>query len=167
MRSQPLTIDQIANAVRAATFLPKVGDDSIRRLPSRLLDRITFDESGCWLWTGKINKGYGDFRLGKTKTFSAHRFVYRLLKGTIEDGLTLDHLCRIPRCVNPSHLEPVTMRENTMRGTSFIARQAIATHCKRGHPLEGENLYLRPDGDRECKTCRRMHLINSRARARR
>jgi len=34
--------------------------------------------------------------------------------------------------------------------------QAAKTHCKRGHPLSGENLY-RYRGERQCKTCRRMH----------
>jgi hypothetical protein len=41
-----------------------------------------------------------------------------------------------------------------LRGISPPSVQAKQTHCKRGHPLEGENLRLRPDG-RECRTCSR------------
>lgn len=29
------------------------------------------------------------------------------------------------------------------------------THCKRGHPLSGENLYVCTRGGRHCRTCRR------------
>lgn len=30
------------------------------------------------------------------------------------------------------------------------------THCKRNHPLSGDNLYVKPNGTRVCKTCRMM-----------
>lgn len=29
------------------------------------------------------------------------------------------------------------------------------THCKRGHEYTAENVYVHPNGDRECRTCRR------------
>ena len=71
---------------------------------------------GCWLWTGwKNDRGYGNFEVDSTRTVKAHRFAYEVLVGPIPDGLTLDHLCRNPSCVNPEHLEPVTLRENIMR----------------------------------------------------
>ena len=81
----------------------------------------TSDKTDCWLWTGRKNrKGYGIFhfsipRLG-TKGQLAHRFVYLNYVGPIPDGLTIDHLCRVRNCVNPFHLEPVTIRENVQRG---------------------------------------------------
>ena len=68
--------------------------------------------SGCWLWAGADNgEGYGKFR-GKY----AHRLSYERHKGPIPDGLHLDHLCRMPCCINPDHLEPVTNAENARRG---------------------------------------------------
>lgn len=75
----------------------------------------------CWLWTGaKIGKGYGMFWIGPTlrsEHFSvAHRYAYQLLVGPIPHKKQLDHLCRVKLCVNPKHLEPVTNRENCMRG---------------------------------------------------
>lgn len=116
------------------------------------------EPSACWFWTGtRYPNGYGKFHLGgkNGKGIGAHRFAYELLVGPIPDGLTLDHLCRNPPCVNPAHLEPVTQRENTLRGTGFIARQAAQTHCKRGHPLSGENLAIEGAGYRRCRACRR------------
>jgi hypothetical protein len=57
-------------------------------------------------------------QIGRRKnegTDKVHRVVYRLLVGTIPEGLTLDHLCFVPCCCNPDHLEPVTRAENTRR----------------------------------------------------
>ena len=86
----------------------------------------------------------------------AHRVSYEMAKGKIPDGLQLDHLCRMTLCVNPSHLEPVTPKENIRRGeTAEVARltQLSKTHCPQGHPYSGENLYLKPNGRRECRQC--------------
>ena len=67
--------------------------------------------SGCWLWTGADTRGYG--ALGKNGL--AHRVSFEMHVGPILPGLTLDHLCRTPACVNPAHLEPVTLAENVRR----------------------------------------------------
>jgi hypothetical protein len=68
--------------------------------------------------------------------------------------LELDHKCRARRCVNPDHLELVTHRENILRGQTIAARRIAQTHCINGHPLSGDNLYLKPsDGGRQCKRC--------------
>ncbi len=72
--------------------------------------------AGCWLWTGDLNdRGYPTFALLHDRTVYAHRYAYELLVGPIPEGLTLDHLCRVPACVNPDHLEPVTKAENIRR----------------------------------------------------
>lgn len=72
----------------------------------------------CWLWTASVKPaGYGQFTVEDQKPpVYAHRFSYEQLVGPIPDGLTLDHLCANRRCVNPDHLEPVPMAENTRRG---------------------------------------------------
>lgn len=40
----------------------------------------------------------------------------------------------------------------------------LATACRSGHSLEGENVYLRPDGKRGCRECRRQNMANFYAR---
>lgn len=85
----------------------------------------------------------------------AHRFAYELLVGPIPTGLTLDHLCRRPACVNPSHLEPVSLRDNILRGEGPVALGARVTHCPQGHPYDLFNTYIDPSGTRRCRTCHR------------
>lgn len=36
--------------------------------------------------------------------------------------------------------------------------RAEAEACKKGHPLDSENAYARPDGKRGCKTCRKANM---------
>ena len=71
----------------------------------------------CWLWTGSKRNviGHGKFAVG-VKAVLAHRWSYEIFKGTIPEGLELDHICKVPSCVNPNHLEPVTHQENLLRG---------------------------------------------------
>lgn len=115
--------------------------------------RNTHKTETCWLWTGYVtpeNRGVINFKEGKK---FAYRLGYELLVGPIPEGLTLDHLCVNPRCVNPDHLEPVTGGENSLRGSGPAANNKRKTHCHKGHPLSGENLYNKPGGRRQCRRC--------------
>lgn len=117
----------------------------------RILKRIEVDANGCWIWQGFIDyHGYG--RLG-AKT--AYRTAYELFVGPVPAGHQLDHLCRVHACVNPEHLEPVTQRENLLRGDTHPAANAVKTHCAHDHPYDEENTY-HYKGARQCKTCRRQ-----------
>lgn len=65
----------------------------------------------CWLWEASLfATGYGYFQNQK-----AHRVAYELFKGSIPEGLVIDHLCRVKTCVNPNHLEAVTNHTNILR----------------------------------------------------
>lgn len=123
-------------------------------LPSRFSEKIRVDPGGCWLWTAaQDQKGYPLFAWHRVLV-KAHRFAYERMVGPIPKGLTLDHLCRVRNCVNPEHLEPVTNRVNVLRGRGVTAVNAIKTHCLRGHPLSGYNLYTPPGTNwRACRTC--------------
>ena len=108
----------------------------------------------CWLWQGyKIHGGYGRITRDN-RPILAHRYAYELVWGLIPDGLTLDHLCRVRHCVNPFHLEPVTNRENTLRGTNFIAVNAKKTHCPQGHVYDDKNTKWSADRRRYCRACK-------------
>lgn len=132
-------------------------------LRQRLLSKIRV-EGECWIFTGSISpNGYGSIRArdasGRACTRSAHRVSYELHVGQVPDGLELDHLCRRRSCCNPAHLEPVTRRENTIRGDAPNVVRAVngsKSHCKQGHPFTGENLILRKGGGRKCRECARL-----------
>lgn len=113
------------------------------------------DLGSCWVWTKALNKGYGAFGDGHKKVRGSHIVAYELLIGQVPDGLELDHLCRNHACVNPSHLEPVTHRENTMRGLNMTAIEAVVTHCPQGHPYDEANTTIR-GGKRFCRECARI-----------
>lgn len=142
-----------------------------RKHPRDLGERITANivadpGSGCWHWTLRLDpSGYGTLRfLGKQQF--AHRASYRAFKGEIPDNLPLDHLCRTPDCVNPAHLEAVTIGENTRRGNSVWGINAKKSHCIRGHALSGENLKTAANGSRQCREC--LHIrANARSKSKR
>lgn len=118
------------------------------------------DLGQCWLWTDYCEEsGYGRFYTGGKRRTGAHRFSYELAHGSIPDGLHIDHLCRTPRCVRPSHLEAVTPGENTRRGDLpklLRARSEARTRCKDGHLLTPDNVSDTTTGERKCKTCARL-----------
>jgi hypothetical protein len=77
----------------------------------------------CWFWRAtRTRDGYGTFYF-YGRSLSAHRWLYQQLIGPVPDGLVLDHLCRIRHCVNPQHLEPVTHRENVIRGMQAATKE--------------------------------------------
>lgn len=122
----------------------------------------------CWEWMGALNhSGYGRLSV-KNRVLRAHRVVYELLRGPIPTGFTLDHLCRNRSCVNPAHLEPVSIGENVMRVRTIPAANAARVECYRGHPFTAENTIVRtrPSGAtyRTCRRCRDAKILRDRLR---
>ena len=117
---------------------------------------------GCVLWRGgRNNHGYGTFGLDG-KTVLAHIYAWERKHGPVPVGLELDHKCRVRRCVNDEHLEPVTHLENVRRG-----EKASRTQCPKGHVYDEQNTYFnvtKKRTSRQCKKCRADGERNRRAK---
>jgi hypothetical protein len=101
----------------------------------------------CWLWLAAKNpKGYGSF-----DTTYAHRWSYEYYKRPIPVGWQIDHLCKVTSCVNPDHLEAVTLEENLRR-----QHGSYGLYCKMGHVKTMVNGRLR------CYDCQSIHKKNKR-----
>lgn len=92
------------------------------------LDAYTDRSDECWIWTRALRNGYGAIWIDGRVEY-AHRAAYELHIGSIPDGLELDHLCRVRSCCNPTHLEPVTRRENLMRGDTIVRAHHEGRDC--------------------------------------
>ena len=168
--TQPAMLDIRSVAVEKMAAARRSGDYR----PLSLLERFTAqyvvdNATGCWLWIGATTgpnrmarNGYGSMRV-RGRQRPAHRVSWELYRGET-DAATLDHLCRVRRCVNPDHLRPVSQRENIRAGTGLAALNARKTHCLRGHEFNKENTRInRLDGGRECRICQRERYRASRA----
>lgn len=122
----------------------------------RFWDKVDLN-GDCWLWLGNLDrKGYGRFSFNVSGSL-AHRFSYMVHVGPIGKGLTIDHICRVRKCVNPSHLRVLTNTENVLSGIGITATNARKTSCNRGHEYTKENtrIFIGPNGRkvRFCKAC--------------
>ncbi|QAY71796.1 HNH endonuclease [Xylanimonas protaetiae] len=128
------------NARVRAGFDPRVPASE-----ARFFIHVTEQDDGCWAFDHVDPRtGYATFRQQR-----AHRWAYEFFHGPIPDGLHLDHLCANRRCVNPDHLDPVTVAVNNRR------QKASLDTCKHGHPWTPSNTYIHPQrGHRQCRACR-------------
>lgn len=128
---------------------------------ARFLPKFRHEDRGftthCWIWTSSVRpNGYSQFRYSKAKNGYGHIFAYEHFIGPVPPATTLDHLCRNRACVNPYHLEAVPHQTNVLRGEGEAAKNARKTHCKRGHPLSGDNVYVNAKTKRRiCRTCQK------------
>ncbi len=125
----------------------------------RFLNKIikTTDKNSCWLYSGYKSKGgYCQF-WSNGKTVLAHRYSYELHKNKIPSGLVIDHLCKTRNCVNPKHMEVVTLEENSLRGITS-QNNLKKEVCLRGHIFSEENTYIhKTTKERVCRKCKALH----------
>ena len=114
-------------------------------------------DSDCWIWTGGKVRGYGYFALSHRKSVRAHKFLWELANGPVQEGMHLHHVCENKACVNFTHLQVKTARENTLLDSDNLATiNALKIRCHRGHEFTPENTYTYK-GMRHCRKC---NMIN-------
>ena len=126
----------------------------------RFFEKVVKTDEGCWIWTGSTRGGYGTFWLHGTM-ISAHRYSYELTFGPVDKDKVFHHHCRTALCVNPHHLEVVeSYGQHSVKHhpESIVAQNKNKTHCKRGHKLSKNNVRVRADGTRQCKTCEKQYI---------
>nr|WP_275792666.1 HNH endonuclease signature motif containing protein [Prescottella equi] len=92
----------------------------------------------------------------------AHRCAYESFVGPIPDGMTVDHTCFKPACINPDHLRILSLSSN-----AAAQRSALTTHCIHGHEFTPENTYIKPgfrNGKRQCRICQRAAVARYKER---
>lgn len=147
-------------------------DPTPRRVIDRLLSRYTVDANGCWIShysTG--SHGYSQIGWtegGKNAMRLGHRVSWEAHHGPIPDDMTVDHDCRVRRCINPGHLQLLPNLDNAREGGGFNVGEPVPLDrlCGKGlHPL------LRyPSGAvgcRECAAARARRKYPGRAASRR
>lgn len=143
----------------------KISGPPLRPRKDRLMEKVKKSNSGCWIWTGQLSRGYATMSVrcpdGSWRPKQAYRIAYEEFIGAIPPGLQIDHLCRNKKCVNPKHLEPVTGEENLRRHWRLLRK------CKHGHPFVPENtlrLKKHPN-QRICRICSIRRTREQRAKA--
>lgn len=128
----------------------------------RLMRKVVVDlPRGCWLWcAARDDLGYGYFWYNGRQQM-AYRASYQMFRGAIPLGLVLDHVCRVPRCVNPWHLDAVTQKENLRRSPLTVGSKNTAkTTCNAGHAFDEQNTYTHAaTGKRKCRACGRRNRM--------
>lgn len=109
------------------------------------LHLLEVDGDGCWIWQGTQAGGRGRIGGGATKYRHAwtHRAAWEAVNGPVPADREVYHLCGKKLCCRPDCLAVGTHAE-------VMAAYRPKT-CQRGH----DDWRIRPDGRRECVTCRK------------
>ena len=145
-----------------------------KEFTERFLSKLKQIEDGdnCWVWKwSKTSKGYGGTSYKKSR-FLAHRVSFFLFFNKLDSNLVLDHICSNRLCVNPKHLQEVSVYENFIlekeRKDFFFSRSGpnrtnlpvslFSGICKRNHKITNLTDFYVNKKDKlihfQCKLCR-------------
>lgn len=130
--------------------------------------------TGCWLWTGALSpQGYGKLQIGGRHRMATH-ISLEAVGRPVPKGMHACHHCDVPACVNPDHLFIGTpldnIRDCIMKGRNSPpprtkkGTRSNALVCYGGHPRTADNLYIRDDGYKGCRICRRANELRKLAK---
>lgn len=132
------------------------------RVAERAHSKWELGEGGCWISTYSIaSHGYSQIGWKAEATrhmVLGHRASWAHVNGQVPMGMTLDHTCKVRRCVNPAHLRLLPNFENARRNQGDDWEFGT---CRNGHPnteLEDVSRPTKGGGARvgvQCRTCAR------------
>ena len=134
-------------------------------LLQKLINKLEYStETYCWLWNGRIRKGYGEIKYNG-KHFGAHRVAYQYFVKDIPDGLCVLHKCDVPNCCNPMHLYIGTKQDNAddreRRNRSNYNNAARGEKNGRSKLTEKQVLEIRESKDTQVVLAKRYHISRS------
>jgi hypothetical protein len=117
--------------------------------PCLVLEGSRHRDGYVWRWDSE-----------RKKDVLAHRFAWEQEHGSIPKGMYVCHHCDNPPCSEITHLFLGTQYDNMRdcwakgRGGGSPIQKRAQTHCTHGHEFTPENTVVRPNGTRNCRTCK-------------
>ena len=126
-------------------------------MAERLQRHSVVTATGCREWTGRCGpKGYGRIRVDG-KLIAVHRVAWELTHGPIPDGIKVLHHCDNPPCFGEACLFLGTDADNAA-DREAKGRGYHPPSCPADHLYDEANTYVRANGGRVCKRCRREKM---------
>ena len=135
-------------------------------LLTRLFSNFSISDTGCWIWQKTIMQHGGYGQIGSTvnnkrQILYTHKVSYEHFVGKIPTGFELHQICLNRKCLNPNHLELLSIKESRIRGRQFLINQIAQTECIHGHKFSPENIfwYGKNLNKRMCKICAKTRKL--------
>lgn len=107
------------------------------RVALRALERVEKQPDGCWISLYSVaSHGYSQigWQDGTARhVVLGHRAAWVAVHGQVPLGMTIDHVCKVRRCVNPAHLRLLPNFENARR---INGKDWPIGTCRRGHTAD-------------------------------
>jgi len=100
----------------------------VNSLENILSRTIRDEDTGCLIYTGAVNeKGYPRISY-QGKMYIGSHLVYEMWYGAIPEECEIDHTCYNRRCLEKTHLRPLTHKENIIRTERYEILRDVRLH---------------------------------------